>query len=423
MQAVLRVPVFYGWRVVAVCFVAAVFTWGFGVYGASVYLSAITKQHGWSVSLVSAAVTIFYLISALSPTLTASLIGRFGARPVFVGGALALGLGTAAVGHIATPWQLPVAFIMLGAGYSSLSLTGISTTLAPWFERHQGRSVAIALTGASFGAMLVVPALSSAIAQFGFAAATLAGGVLTVAVLAPLAAIVLRYRRPQELGLAPDGTPVPATAYHGARRSAAPEWSRRSAMRTVAFWSTTVGFALGLLVQVGFFTHQVMLAKPFLGVSGAGWLVSATGFANMLGRLVLARIVDRLPLRPYTAVILATQAVMLGLIALYSTVSVLIGASLIYGFCLGQITTLSPIMVRREFGAAAFGVIYGAAATLIQLTSAFGPGLYGVLHDAFGGYPPVLGLAGGVELVAMAVILLGGPIGRRAGKPVDLSHR
>ncbi|MFT6581829.1 MAG: hypothetical protein ACJAU6_002270 [Alphaproteobacteria bacterium] len=34
---------FYGWRVVGVCFVAAVLTWGFSVFGASVYLAEITR--------------------------------------------------------------------------------------------------------------------------------------------------------------------------------------------------------------------------------------------------------------------------------------------------------------------------------------------------------------------------------------------
>jgi cyanate permease len=82
-------------------------------------------------------------------------------------------------------------------------------------------------------------------------------------------------------------------------------------------------------------------------------------------------------------------------------------ASLMYGFCLGQITTLSPIVVRREFGAASFGAIYGIAATIIQLTSAFGPGIYGVLHDALGGYGPVMGIAAGVEVIAMIAILVG----------------
>jgi hypothetical protein len=50
--------------VVAFCFLAAVFTWGLGG-GASVYLHEVTKAHGWSVSLVSAGITVFSLTAAL----------------------------------------------------------------------------------------------------------------------------------------------------------------------------------------------------------------------------------------------------------------------------------------------------------------------------------------------------------------------
>ena len=83
--------------------------------------------------------------------------------------------------------------------------------------------------------------------------------------------------------------------------------------------------------------------------------------------------------------------------------------SLLYGFCLGQITTLSPIVVRREFGAESFGTVYGIAGTVIQVASAFGPALYGVARDALGGYPPVLGMAAGLELAALVVVLAGRP--------------
>ena len=99
----------------------------------------------------------------------------------------------------------------------------------------------------------------------------------------------------------------------------------------------------------------------------------------------------------------------LALLALAPGTAMLIGASLAYGFCLGQITTLSPIVVRREFGPGAFGAIYGVAATVIQFSSAFGPSLYGVLRDHFGGYGPVLAMAALVELAAMLTLLAGRP--------------
>ncbi|MBN9562687.1 MAG: MFS transporter [Alphaproteobacteria bacterium] len=407
MPLISRSPLFYGWRVVAVCFVAAVFTWGFGVFGASVYLSEVTRLRGWSVSLVSGAVTAFYLTNALSLTAIGSFVDRFGARPVFVGGALALGFGVASIGQVVAPWQLYATFVLMGFGYASLSLTGLTATIAPWFERYQGRSVAMALTGASFGAMIVVPLMVLAIGRFGFALTVLGGGGLTIAVLVPLALAVLRYRGPQELGLQPDGDIAMPSSHGAAENPPALPWTRATAMATVPFWTAAVGFALGLTVQVGFLTHHVKLAAPILGTVGAGWLVSATGLTGVLGRLWLARVADRVNLRRYTAGILTLQATVLALIALFPTAPVLIGASLVYGFCLGQITTLSPIVVRREFGAASFGAIYSVAATVIALSSAFGPGLYGVLHDLFGGYGPVLGIAAAVELAAMATVLAG----------------
>ena len=75
-------------------------------------------------------------------------------------------------------------------------------------------------------------------------------------------------------------------------------------------------------------------------------------------------------------------------------------------------TTLGPIVVRREFGAAAFGTTYGTAATVIQLTSAFGPALFGFLRDGFGGYGPGFVIAALVTLVGCAALFIGGRGGR-----------
>jgi len=393
--------------VVAFCFLAAVFTWGLGVFGASVYLHEVTKARGWSVSLVSAGITVFYLTAALILPAVGTAIDRHGSRPVIAGGAVLLALGVAAMGHVAVPWQLYAAFVCTGLGYATMSVIGLSATVAPWFERYQGRAIAMALTGASVGAMVVVPLLTHSIARHGFSVTTGGAAVITVMTLVPLALVVLRYRGPAELGLGRDGNVTPE-----ARRNAAgatePAWTRADALRSPALWSVAAGFALGLMAQVGFFTHQVKLAEPILGATGAGWLVGATGLAGLLGRLLLAWLADRIELRPYAAAIFATQALALVLIVIVPGAPVLVAMTFVYGFCLGQITTLSPIIVRREFGAASFGAVYGVAGTVIQLSSAFGPALYGVARDLLGSYPPVLLIAAGFELAALAVILAGG---------------
>jgi predicted MFS family arabinose efflux permease len=317
-----------------------------------------------------------------------------------------LALGVAAMGQVAAPWQLYVAFVCMGLGYATMSVIGLSATIAPWFEKFQGRAVAMALTGASVGAMVVVPLVALSIARHGFPATTTGASVIAAVTLVPLAFVVLRYRGPDELGVGRDGAALPEAAA-GAGAAAAPVWTRAQALGSIGLWSVAVAFALGLMAQVGFFTHQVKLAEPVLGATGAAWLVGVTGLAGLLGRLLLAWVADRIALRGYAAAIFATQALALVLIAIAPGAAVLVGMTFVYGFCLGQITTLSPIIVRREFGAASFGTVYGVAGTVIQLSSAFGPALYGIARDLLGSYPPVLVIAAGLELAALATVLAG----------------
>ena len=94
-------------------------------------------------------------------------------------------------------------------------------------------------------------------------------------------------------------------------------------------------------------------------------------------------------------------------IALWPSATVLVAASLVYGYGIGHVTTLGPIVVRREFGAAAFGATYGSAATVIQVVSALGPALFGVLRDAFGGYAVVLGAASLCTMLGAGLLLSG----------------
>ncbi len=394
---------FHGWRVVAVCFVVAAFAWGLGLFGSSVYLQAVTAAHGWAVAEVASAITLFFLVSAAVQRVVGRSIDRWGPRPVLALGTVSITIGVALIGQVSAPWQLYPCFVLVGIGWSALSTTGISATVAPWFERHQGRSITLAIMGASAGAIAGVPLLLASLGRFGLGPGLAIAALVAAVILLPLIVRVLRFRGPADLGLRRDGdTPTagtPAPLVHPPVAT--------PANRHVLLWSAAAGFALGLTVQIGFITHHLALAAPQLGAAGAGLLISATGGTAFAGRLVLARIVDRVDPRRLAAGIMLLQTGALAAIALWPSATVLIGASLVYGYAIGQVTTLSPIVVRREFGAAAFGATYGSAATVIQLVSALGPALFGVLRDAFGGYGPVLGAAALCTTAGAVILLLG----------------
>ncbi len=151
---------YYGWWIVVVCLVAGLVGNALGLFGAGVYLHAITETRGWPVGFVSGGVTLFYVVSALLLIPVGSTISRLGPRPVLALGAVAMAIGVAGIGRVNELWQAYVAFLTMGLGWACLSTTAIATTLAPWFERYQGRAVSIASLGASAGGMIGVPVLT-----------------------------------------------------------------------------------------------------------------------------------------------------------------------------------------------------------------------------------------------------------------------
>jgi hypothetical protein len=77
-----KTDIFYGWRVVAAVFVLAMFGWGFGFHGAPIYLHTVHETRGWSLNVVSMAVTVHFLFGAIAVANLAKLHRHFGVSRV-----------------------------------------------------------------------------------------------------------------------------------------------------------------------------------------------------------------------------------------------------------------------------------------------------------------------------------------------------
>lgn len=396
--------VFYGWWIVAACLVIAVLSWGLGIFGVGVSLYAISQTRGLSIGSVSAAFTVSAILSAIASFFVGPLIDRYGPRLVMAVGAIMMAAGIALIGQVQTLSHVYGAFILSGLGNACLSVTAITAAISPWFEKHQGRAMSSAMLGASIGGMTSTPILIFGVENIGFPSTQLWGAAALLAVVLPLALFVMK-KNPAELGLHPDGEAPGAKAVQTPPRS----FSRAEAIRTTGFITLVLAFSLGLGVQVGFLTHHVNLSVPLLGAGGAAVIVSITAIAAFLGRVALARWADQVDLRVTSAAVLCVAAISLEAIAAVPLAWALIGASIVYGLTTGNVTTLSPIIVRREFGAAAFGAINGVAWMVIGIACALGPVLFGWLYDWFGGYSVALHIAAALDLIAAVAVYLGRP--------------
>src|SRR3954471_16467233 len=121
MTAETRPVAFYGWRVAGAAFIVAIFGWGLGFYGPPVYLHAVRDTRGWSLTLVSTAVTAHFLIGAIVVANLPKLYGGFGVPAITKAAALSLGAGTSGWALAQEPWQLFAATLLSGAGWAAMS--------------------------------------------------------------------------------------------------------------------------------------------------------------------------------------------------------------------------------------------------------------------------------------------------------------
>ncbi len=138
--------------------------------------------------------TVYYAVSAGCIVLVGGFIDRHGPRGLLTYGVVSMAVAVATLGIITAPWQLFAVYLVLATSWSCLSLTGISSTILPWFGRRQGVAMTLAHTGASVGGMVLVPVLVALVLHRGFPFATMAAGSASLVIGLPLVLFVIRGR-------------------------------------------------------------------------------------------------------------------------------------------------------------------------------------------------------------------------------------
>src|SRR5260221_5433780 len=152
-----------GWRVTAVCFVVAMFCWGFGLYSHDLYLAELQRRFGWSTSLISGATTAYYLLTASLVVFVSDAILRFGPRRIFLTGTCCLGSAVALLAFIAAPWQLYLVYLIMAVGSAAMHVRAITHRLRPLFQPQRGPAVSLSLYRPSSRGILLAAALIVAV--------------------------------------------------------------------------------------------------------------------------------------------------------------------------------------------------------------------------------------------------------------------
>jgi len=412
----LRRP-FYGWYIVGVAFISLFIQASTGGFTFSIFLPAMSEDLGWSLSTIVVGLSLSAITAALAGPLLGRVVDRRGPRIVLAFCVVLMGIAQFSSGLVTEPWQFYLAFgLMGGFARSGLQSTIPGAMIAQWFLRRRSAAFGVAAMGPPFANLLLPPSLAVVVGELGWRAGWSSLGILGVLIgLAP--ALLLVRRRPEDIGLRPDGDePEAATADTPEERRAAiggDDWTAREAIHHPAFWMVAAGMALILLApNVSIIFLFSYLSSQGMPPSAAAAAISAVSAMQVLSRLVFwAPFVARLGSVRWALVVWGSILLCSSLLlaTAQGEVWAYIAAGVL-GLGLGGNLLLLLQVWPEYFGRTAIGAIIGTAQLLQGTTSAIVPLALAALLDHTGSYQMLY-------LILAALVMVGLSLHIVVGKP------
>ena len=387
------------WSIVAASSLALVASQGpINVFATGIFIKPISQELGFGRGDIATAIGISSVMTAVASPFFGRLIDRYGVRTPLAVSIILFALATAAMSLLpGSVFGLYAMFALAGLFAIGQTPGSYSKVVSAWFDRQRGFALGIVLAGVGMGTIVLPMICKTLIGTFGWREAYL--GLAGLIILLAFLPVLLFIREPTRAlagGLSP-GVTLPGV-------------SMREAARDRRFWYMIVSFFLAVVAINGSLVHVVpMLTDRGMSLADAVAIISSSGIALIVGRLLAGWIIDRV-FAPYVAVFfLVCPMVGLLILALQPVeVSPLVGV-LLLGLGIGGETDLLSYMVSRYFGLAKFGTIYGWIFTAALAGNAVGSSILGWAFQLTHSYSATLIAYSLLLAVATALTLVLGP--------------
>lgn len=407
------------WWVVIVAFLALFGAAGFrGAPGA--LLMPLHEEFGWSMSVMSLAVSVNLVLYGLVAPFAAAFMDRFGLRRVVAVALSLVALGAAGSVFVTASWQLLVFWgVLIGGGTGSMALVLAATIAERWFVTKRGFVMGVLTAGQATGQLLILPPAAAMAENVGWREASLLIAVVALAVI-PLAIWVLR-DYPEDRGVLPFGADPASYVAPERHRGGAVKRALDGlayAVRQRAFWALAIAFAVcgattNGLVGVHFIPSAHDHGMP---QAVAASLLAVVGIFDVLGTVASGWLTDRFDPRKLLVIYYLFRGVSLMLLPwlLASTVHPsMILFVVVYG--LDWVATVPPTAalcqaIFKDRGTIVFGWVF----TAHQLGAAAAALAAGLVRDVFGEYTYAWWGGAVLCIVAAATSILAKPqLGKR----------
>ncbi|HYW13283.1 MAG TPA: MFS transporter [Longimicrobium sp.] len=394
---------FYGWTLVVALGVTETVSYGILQYAFPVFIAPMGAELGWSMAAVTGALSLATLVSAAAAVPAGRWVDRHGPRGLMTAGSILAALLLLAWSRVRTLEGFYLLSAGLGLAMAAVLYEPAFAVVASWFHRLRGRALTVLTFIAGFASVIFVPLATGLVDAHGWRQALVWLAAILAVTTIPPHALLLR-RRPEDLGLHPDG--APSASFDSLDGAGEPSVSARAAVRTRSFAWLAAAFSLSALAGTAVAVHLIpLLLERGHTPAFAGAVLGMVGLMALPGRLVFTPLGGRWPRAAVTAAIFALQGLGIAALMLGEGTAGVWAFVVLFGAGFGAITPARAALVAELYGRASFGAVNGTLALLLALARAAAPIGASLLYLAGGGYPLVLAVLAALSFASAAAVL------------------
>jgi MFS family permease len=395
---------FYGYIVVAACFIIWLVAWGTFTPSFSLFLKPLTAEFGWSRSEASLAYSLAFTVMAMLGLVMGWLTDRFGPRLVVTVCGSFLGLSYLLLSQVHTLREFQLFYGLVGGiGASTISIP-VMVTVSRWFVAKRGLMIGIVQAGMGLGGLFFPPLIGRLILAYGWRRTYVVLGITALAGICGAGSLLVK--EPARKGAFPDGAASGSRCAQEAHHAG--HAAQAHFFRSPLFWIMVGLFCTFGFCRSAFLSHIVAHVQDlgFTLTQGADIIAVIIG-TSILGRVGMGRLSDAVGGRMAMAASfsLTTLALVLGLAA--GSLPGLYAFALVYGFGWGNQAVLRFSLTARLFGLTTLGFVSGILGIAESGAAVFGTYYAGYLYDVTGSYTLLFktGIAVSLAGVAFAAMI------------------
>jgi len=371
----MKLKIFYGWWVIGALVLALMISSGTGFYCFGVFMEPVREDFGWTKAQVTWIITIYWIVSGFSAPVLGRLIDIHGARKIMLCTAILNGACLLALSAVNTLWQFYIAYGFKAIAHAGIGLVAIGSIVSKWFVKKRGRATGIATTGIGLGGLFLAPYAGFLIPISGWRSVYIILGILLWVLVIPAIALVVR-STPEEMGLLPDGEDKPGNEQGKTLEATSPPsgFTLGQALQTPTYWMIAASFFLVPAAVFGTLAHQTSYIES-IGISRetASLALGFTAGMGILGKIFFGFLAEKIHVRFAAMLCFGIQAVGLLILMMTRSMGMVWLFVIVFGFSMGGMATLQPLVIMGFFGTAAIGSILGSISLIFAFGAASGP--------------------------------------------------